>query len=129
MDLMVNVAEEHIKYAQECLTMARIALVSGNFRSSVNRSYYCAFNCAQALIAGDGVSYKKHSAVIGHFNKNFIHTGILDAKLYKIISRLFDDRNVCDYDMGHSVAEEDVAARIDDAAYFLEEVKKHLKIL
>jgi len=128
MQLTNEIVEEHIRRAEKCLTSAQAIFSAGDLESSVNRLYYCVFNCASALLATEGVSYKKHSAVIGHFNRNYINTGILDGSLSKIIEKLFIERNGCDYDMGYFADEELVKERINDAAYFLEEIKKFLNI-
>ena len=126
MDLTGDIVKGHIRYANECLIVAQAAIAGGNFRSSVNRSYYCVFNCVQALLAAEGISYKKHSAVIGHFRKNYIHSKIFDVKLSDIISELFDERNDCDYDMDHYTDEDAARAKMEDAVYFLEEVERYI---
>ncbi|MDR3012267.1 MAG: HEPN domain-containing protein [Chitinispirillales bacterium] len=94
MDQIVDLADQYIGLAERCLASARLMLEDGDLRGSVNRSYYCVFNCAQALLAHEGVGYSKHKAVISHFRKNYVHTGIFGARFSKIIGDLFDDRNI-----------------------------------
>jgi uncharacterized protein (UPF0332 family) len=43
------------------------------------------------------LDYKKHSAVISFFSKNYLKTSKLDPKLSQIIQRAFNIRNDSDY--------------------------------
>ena len=76
--------EELMKYrlesAREKLDSARLLLDNNNFRDSVGRSYYAMFTAVRAILARDGIDYSKHASVIGHFQKEYIKTGILEVK-------------------------------------------------
>ncbi len=41
----------------------------------------------------------KHSQLIGWFNRNFIHAGLIDSKYGKIINKAFNRRTKGDYDL------------------------------
>jgi len=68
------------------------------FRAAINRIYYSMFYSLLAL----GLKYQfetsKHAQLIGWFNKNFIHDGLIDSKYGKIINKAFNRRTKGDYD-------------------------------
>ncbi|MBQ9503623.1 MAG: HEPN domain-containing protein [Lachnospiraceae bacterium] len=59
---------------------AKILLENGCLKDSINRSYYAIFNALRSVLALEGVDFKRHSQVIGYFNKNYIHKKIIDEK-------------------------------------------------
>ncbi len=71
-----------LKEAEETLADAERMLKSGvSARSVSNRSYYCMFYAVLALFLKVGISAKtsKHAGVISVFDKEFVHSGRLDA--------------------------------------------------
>jgi Uncharacterized conserved protein related to C-terminal domain of eukaryotic chaperone, SACSIN len=79
----------HYRMAQSEETLAEaIRMLEAGFspRSIVNRSYYAMFYAVLALFIQFNTPHKtsKHSGVIGIFNKEFIHTGKLDARFSKM---------------------------------------------
>ena len=80
------------EYAQYRLTLAaeRVAATKylidiGAYRDSINRSYYAIFTAVRALLAEREVDFKKHSAVIGYFRREYVKTGIFDVKFSEYI--------------------------------------------
>jgi uncharacterized protein (UPF0332 family) len=68
-------------------------------RTIVNRSSYAMFYAVLALFIHFNTPHKtsKHSGVIGIFNKEFINTGMLDARFAQMLYDLFDQRIESDY--------------------------------
>ena len=58
-----------LERALEDLATAEDNLSNGRFRASVNRSYYAIFHAARAVLALDGLDFKKHAGVVGTFSK------------------------------------------------------------
>lgn len=65
--------------------------------ASVSRAYYAMFHAAEALLLTKGMSFRKHSAVIGAFNREFVKTRILPAEMSKWLQKGFAYRTQGDY--------------------------------
>ena len=116
-----------ITQAEETLAEA-IKMQNGDFspRSIINRSYYAMFYAVLALFIHSNTPHKtsKHSGVIGIFNKEFIHTGKLDARFAKMLYELFDERMELDYRDFAQVSEEDARNAVLSAEEFVSAIKK-----
>ena len=64
-----------IETARETLETAKLLYENARYKDSVNRSYYTVFHCMRAVLALEGVDYKKHSGVIAHVREKYINTG------------------------------------------------------
>ncbi len=113
-------------HAEECLQAARSLLATENFKSAVNRAYYAIFHAMRAVLAYDDIDMKHHSGIISSFRRLYIKTGALDPQLSVIISQLYDLRTGSDYDDFFEVSRLEVAEQIDNAAFFLREIKRFL---
>ena len=113
--------------AEETLAEA-IKMQDSDFspRSIINRSYYSMFYAVLALFIHSNTPHKtsKHSGVIGIFNKEFIHTGKLDARFAKMFYELFDERMELDYRDFAQVSEEDARNAVLSAQEFVSAIKK-----
>jgi uncharacterized protein (UPF0332 family) len=113
--------------AEETLAEA-IKMQDSDFspRSIINRSYYAMFYAVLALFIHSNTPHKtsKHSGVIGILNKEFIHTGKLDARFGKMLYELFDERMELDYRDFAQVSEEDARNAVLSAEEFVAAIKK-----
>jgi uncharacterized protein (UPF0332 family) len=73
------------------------------------------------------VDFKKHSAVISFFRNNYIRTQIFDVTLSAILSKLFQIRNDSDYIDFVVISKKEVEEQIDNAEYFLNQIKAYLE--
>lgn len=115
-----------LRQTEETLDEAVKMLESGfSPRSIVNRSYYAMFYAVLALFIHSNTPHKtsKHSGVIGIFNKEFIHTGKLDARFAKMFYDLFDERMELDYRDFADVSEEDARNAVSSAQEFVSAIK------
>lgn len=98
-------------------------------RSIVNRSYYAMFYAVLALFIHSNTPYKtsKHSGVIGIFNKEFVHTGKIEARFAKMLYDLFDERMELDYRDFAEVSEEDSQNAVSSAREFVAAIKLFMK--
>jgi uncharacterized protein (UPF0332 family) len=116
-----------MRQTEETLSEAVKMLESGfSPRSIVNRSYYAMFYAVLALFIHSNTPHKtsKHSAVIGIFNKEFIHTGKLNARFAKMLYDLFDERMELDYRDFAEVSEEDACNAVSSAQEFVAAIRK-----
>ena len=115
-----------LEKAGAMLASARRDLEAGDYASANNRAYYCVFHTMRAVLAMDGEDYKKHSAVISSFTKNYLKTEILSREFGKLISNASLIRNRSDYEDFYICSIEDTHMLMDGAAKFLEAVRGYL---
>ncbi len=75
-----------MQQAMECIDETLFLLENNKFKIAVNRIYYGMFYSLLALALKKEFESSKHSQLIGWFNKNFIHSGIMDVKYGKMIN-------------------------------------------
>lgn len=106
--------------ANEKLSAAQRELSGGFYGEAASRAYYAVFHALSAVLATRGLSFSSHSQTIGGFNKHFVKTAVFPLDTTRKLQRLFEDRQVADYDWIHTVnaetAEEDVSAAADIVA-------------
>ena len=115
-----------MRQTEETLSEAVRMLEAGfSPRSIVNRSYYAMFYAVLALFIHSNTPHKtsKHSGVIGILNKEFIHTGKLDARFAQMLYGLFDQRMESDYRDFAEVSEEDARNAVLAAQEFVTAIK------
>ena len=57
---------------------------------------YSIFTGVRAVLAKDGIDFKKHVGVIAYFQKEYIKTGEFDKKYSKYLQAAFQIINNCD---------------------------------
>ena len=115
-----------IDEAEETLADAKALLESGRSpRSVVNRSYYAMFYAVLALLIAEDIEHKtsKHSGIIAIFDKAIIHAGRLDRDYSRMLHRMFDTRQECDYKEFVQVSPDDAAIAVEQAERFLAGIK------
>lgn len=110
-------------HACECLSAAKNLSEAGNNKSAANRAYYSIFHAMRAVLAYDEIDMKKHSGLIAEFRRLYIKTGVFDNRMSRIISELFDIRTESDYDDFFIISKAEVVVQIENAEYFLENIK------
>ena len=124
---MRDLTKYRLATAQENLELSKIALENGYFRGSINRSCYGIFSAACALLSEDYVDFKKHSAVISYFRREYVKTGKFDAKFSDYIGEAFTARQNSDYGDFVIVSKEEAAEQYEHAAEFCAAVKNFLE--
>ena len=119
-------AAYRLERAEECLGEATHLLSNSSFSGSATRSYYAIFNSLRAVLALEGVDFKTHSAVISHFQKEYVKTGIFSNETSDYIRSAFITRNDSDYKDFYTVSEEDAKKQVDNANFVIEAVKNYL---
>jgi uncharacterized protein (UPF0332 family) len=121
-----SLSKWRMEKAEMCLYSAKTLVESGDCYSAANRLYYCAFHCMRSVLALEGVDFKKHSAVIAYFREKYIKTALFEKRLSDILSKLFTVRTESDYDDFFIVNVQEITELVEDANYFLEQVKAYL---
>ena len=94
-----------------------------------NRAYYCVFHSMRAVIALDGVDFKKHSGVIAYFREHYIKTGIFDKMYSDIISSTSLIRSKSDYDDFYIAQKYETIEQVKNAEEIYNAVEEYLHTL
>jgi len=112
--------------AHESLAAARGALREGLPNNAVGDAYYAMFHAACAAMASRGLSYSKHSAVIGAFGREFAKTGALPVEMHRHLMDAFDERLKATYDYGVVFSEDKARETISRAEAFVATIEEFL---
>lgn len=96
-----------IAKAQRYLKSADLLLRDGDYESSVSRTYYAMFYCAEAALLTRNLTFSSHKSVIAAFGEQFIKTGVLPKELGRELNRAFEKRQLGDYGSTPVVSNED----------------------
>lgn len=88
---------------------------------------YSIFTGVRAVLAKDGIDFKKHAGVIAYFQKEYIKTGEFDKKYSKYLQTAFQIRNNCDYSDFFIVSREDAEEQYQHALEMLNAICSYLK--
>lgn len=113
--------------ADEKLNSAKILLEYKSYKDSISRSYYAMFTAVRAILALDGVDFKKHAGVISYFQREYIKSGIFDKMYSKYLSQAFQVRNNTDYADFFIISQDEAQEQYDRAVDFCCRIKKYLK--
>ncbi|MFC1783320.1 HEPN domain-containing protein [Planctomycetota bacterium] len=116
-----------LKKARDKLTTARKDIEFEFYADAASRSYYGAFHAVSAVLAEQGLSYTSHAQTLGAFNREFVKTGIFPPDTFRKLQRLFEDRQVGDYDWSVSIDKETAAKDIDEAEWLVDACIEYLE--
>lgn len=120
------IAKWRIEKARTNVEAAKVLLDSKMFAESANRSYYAIFHAMNSLSSLEGVTYKKHSGVLSHFNRCYIKTEIFDVEYGKIAKKAFQVRTKSDYEDFYIVSYEEVTEQYNNAVRFVEAIEEYI---
>jgi len=108
-----------LRKARESVKAARLLSGESMHDFAVSRAYYAMFYAAEALLAGRGLSFSKHSAVHAAFGQHFAKPGIVPVEMHRYLLDASDARTVGDYGVGPELTREDAALHIGRAEEFI----------
>lgn len=112
--------------AKQYLEDAKKTLAMEMYDTAANRSYYAIFHAARAVLALDGLDFKKHSGVISNFQMRYIKTGIFDKQLSNIIKSAFSLRTESDYEDFYVISKAEVESQVREAEIFFQTVSDYI---
>lgn len=122
--------ESLIKYrleqANETILDVELLVENKRLRSAINRIYYGMFYALLALGTAHQFETSKHAQLIGWFNKNFIHNGLIAPKYGKIINKAFNRRTKGDYDSFVEFEENIVYEMLNEMKDFISEISSFI---
>ena len=101
----ISLARQRLGRAKEDLSMAKLLYDNNGLIASNNRAYYSIFHSMRAVLALEGVDFKRHKDVQDYLTEHYVKTEIFPRKIgHKIVqaSRLredsdYDDNFIKDY--------------------------------
>lgn len=112
--------------ARQDLATARINYGHDLLTQSLNRSYYAIFHALRALLAYDSFDSRRHSTIIGYFNKNYVANKKIKQEYYKIIASAFDIRTKSDYQDFYVVDRDEVEKQLIAAEKFMDMIAGYI---
>ncbi|NEP50880.1 MAG: HEPN domain-containing protein [Moorea sp. SIO3C2] len=106
--------------ARQSLGAARVLLDNGYPDYAASRAYYTMFYIAEAFLAGEGMSFSSHAAVISAFGRDFARTGRVPVEFHRFMIDAQDLRNAGDYGQLNAVTAQQATEQITNAQQFLE---------
>jgi uncharacterized protein (UPF0332 family) len=79
------------------------------------------------VLALDGIDFKKHSAVIAYFQKEYVKTGIFDTTISRHITSAFQIRNESDYEDFFLASKNDATEQLANAREIFAAVDAYIK--
>ncbi len=76
-------------------------------QTSVSRAYYAVFYAMKAQLALIDVSAGSHKQTLIEFRRNFIKTKRLPTSFSKLLTKLFEMREMADYDVMWNISREE----------------------
>lgn len=84
-------------------------------------------NTMRAVLALDGMDFKKHSGVIQYFQRKYIKSGTFDKVYSDIIMEASEVRNASDYDDFYLAYKQETLEQIERAEKLWDAVDEYLK--
>jgi len=119
-------AKALIKKAQRYLKSAEILLRDKDFDSSVSRTYYAMFYCAEAVLLTKNLSFSSHKGVISAFGEHFVKTGVFPKELGRELNRAFEKRQIGDYEYTSLISNEEAKEILNSGRQFINTVENWL---
>ena len=122
----MDVVRHRLNVAREDLDAAHLTFEAGQYRAANNRAYYSIFHTICAVLAKEGIAFKKHKDTLSYFNKNYVQPEIFPRELGRKIVKAEEIRHASDYDTFYIASKEITAQQIETAAKILELAEKYL---
>lgn len=122
----IDLAKYRFEQATGMIRAASVLHEAGEYKSGNNRAYYAMFHAVRALLALEGIDYKKHSAIIAHFQREYIRTGVFDREYSDILMKASAIRNSSDYDDFYLASRDETAQQIKNAEKFIAAIDSYI---
>ena len=123
-----DVAKYRLRVAKEDLQAANLLLEANSYRGANNRAYYAIFHAVSAVLAMEGVAFKKHKDTLAYFNKNYVATEIFPRNLGRKIVKAEEIRHESDYDTFYIASKEVTVEQIQTAEQLIELVEVYCNV-
>lgn len=125
---LTELAWYRLARAKEMLSASEDNLEIGQYKTSLNRSYYAVFHAMRSVNALKGFDSSKHSGVIAFFTKEYLKTEILDRNLAFIIKDSSFCREKLDYDDFYVAGYMEAEEQLKNARYFVQKIEEYMEL-
>lgn len=122
----IDVARHRLNVAREDLDAACLTFDAGQYQAANNRAYYSIFHTICAILAKEGIAFKRHKDTLSYFNKNYVQPEIFPRELGRRIVKAEEIRHASDYDTFYIASKEVTLQQIDTAVRILELAEAYL---
>jgi uncharacterized protein (UPF0332 family) len=122
------VLRDILRKASEKLLAAELAFDHAFYGEVSSRAYYAVFHAVCAVLAGHGMSFSSHAQVLGAFNREFVKTGLFPSDMGRRLTRMFENRQVADYDWSVSIDKDAALGDLEDARAMLLQCHHYLEL-
>ena len=116
----------NVEKSKKAIEDAQFLIENNKLDIAANRIYYGIFYILSALSLKHRFSTKKHHQLHGWFNKNFIHTNIIDEKYSQIVKQAFKIRSDADYDVTKVFSNDLIEKSFEEMKEFISSIEKLL---
>ena len=124
----MDVVRHRLNVAREDLDTAHLTFKAGKYRAANNRAYYSIFHTICAVLAKEGIAFKRHKDTLSYFNKNYVQPEIFPRELGRKIVKAEEIRHASDYDTFYIASKEITAQQIETAIKLLELAEQYLLV-
>lgn len=124
-----ELAEYRLERAKEMISASENNLKIGEYKTSLNRSYYAIFHAMRAANVLKGFDSSKHSGVIAFFTKEYLKTEILDRSLSFIIKDSSLCREKSDYDDFYIASQTEAEEQLKNASCFVQKIDEYVNLV
>lgn len=126
MGSQMDVVRHRLRVAREDLETANLTFAAGQYRAANNRAYYSIFHTVCAVLAKEGIAFKRHKDTLSYFNKKYIHEGVFPQDLGRKIVKAEEIRHASDYDTFYIASKEVTLQQIKTAEQILMLAEEYL---
>ena len=125
-DSLKQLAGYRLARAKEMLSASECNLEAGQYRTSLNRSYYAIFHAMRSANVLKRFDSSKHSGVIAFFMKEYLKMEILERNLAAVIKESSLCREKSDYDDFYVAGREEAEEQLKNAKYFVQKIEEYV---
>ena len=114
---------QFLSLAEEELETSKLVLGNQYYRASVSRAYYAMYYATQALLIAKNLARRTHKGVIQQFSQHFVKSGDFPTSMAKDLKRVYDLRQLSDYEAAISLTLEEAAMALEASAGFVSRVR------
>lgn len=116
-----TIIRHRFERAHETLAEARILFEDyEHIIGAVNRLYYACFYAVSGLLLLKDLSSSKHQGVRAFFHQHFVKTGLIEKTYGKLYDKLFENRQLGDYNDFVRFDADEVAGWFKEAQQFVQ---------
>ena len=117
-----------LEKSQESIESAEKLFEMKDYSAVVNMSYYSMFYAIRAIMALDGKDEKEHSEVITYFTDHYVNPEMFATQYSYIAKKAFSMFVESECEDFFVVSRAEATEQIENAKYFLDEVKKYVDL-